>query len=595
MKKNPISIMIDLSDHNAHLFNVSMHIPYAVVRQRLSLPVWTPGSYMVREFAQHIVSFEALDSDEKINYKKINKNTFELDNESSNIIVKYQVYAFDSSIRAAYIDNQQAFFNGTALFLCPEGLEDSEYSVSIPPPRQETWNVATTMPALKVDARGFGTYHSQNYEELIDFPFQVSAMKRLPFMTADIPHEIVLVGDVRPFDEQRLVRDLSKLCAEHHALFKQSPFDKYLFIARFEEGGYGGLEHRNSSMLLSSSNALPQYGLKEPDAQYRNFLGLCSHEYFHAWNVKAIKPKSFVPYNLNEECYTESLWIFEGITSYYDELLVRRAGLISQQSYLELMSKNLTRLERNRGRFTQSLYDASFDAWIKFYRPNENSTNATTSYYLKGSIVALYLDLFIRFKNSNKKTLDDVMRSVFIAYGDGHGMFEEQFLDMLKEIGDLDINEFKERFLSGTEDAPLEKLLNHNGVSLAMEADEIFVDDKTRMNAHLGCKIRFDDNQRALITFVELEGPAMKAGLAPFDEIVAINSIRIDAKNWPELASALKPDEEVEIVYARKKRLFQLKLWPSNVPTHQCKLSIQDGEENIIKRQSWLGEETVFI
>lgn len=587
MKNQHVAIVVDLSDYRSHVFNITMHIAKAAPHQLLSLPVWTPGSYMVREFSQHLSAFEVFELGEKISYKKINKNTFELNNSGSDVLIKYQIYGFDSSIRAAFIDDQQAFFNGTSLFLCPKGLENEPYSLTIVPAQQEKWLVATTMPKVKVDALGFGTYAADTYEELIDYPVQISRMKRLGFLVNTIPHEIVLVGDVRPFDEKRLINDLTRLCAEHIKLFGEAPFREYMFIARFEEGGYGGLEHRNSTMLLAAPNVLPTI---EPDANYRSFLALCSHEYFHAWNIKAIKPKEFVPYNLNEECYTNLLWIFEGITSYYDDLLVRRAGLISQESYLEVVAKNLTKLKRNHGRRIQSLCDSSFDAWIKFYRPNENSLNSGTSYYLKGSIVALYLDLSIRVATKGEKSLDDIMRAAFIAYGDGHGMLERQFLALLNEIGALNVDDIKERFLTGTEDTPLEALLDYFGVELRMEPDETFVDERTRMFAHVGFKLRFDDNQRALISFVESDSPALRAGLSPNDEIIAVNGIRLDPLNWPDLARIFKPNEPVVLLYARKKIVYQSQLMPSHVLAHQCRLRLKAVlTEQDKLRASWLG------
>lgn len=590
MKNQHVAIIVDLSDYRSHVFNVTMHIAKAVPMQRLSMPVWTPGSYLVREFAQHLIAFEAFEMGEKISYKKINKNTFEINNSGADVLIKYQIYGFDSSIRAAFIDDQQAFFNGTALFLCPKGLENDSFSLTIIPAQKEKWLVATTMPKVKVDSLGFGTYGAESYEELVDYPVQISPMRRLGFSVKTIPHEIVLVGDVRPFDEQRLIHDLTSLCTEHIKLFGEAPFREYMFIARFEEGGYGGLEHRNSTMLLSAPNVLPKIA-GEPDANYRSFLALCSHEYFHAWNIKAIKPKEFVPYDLDQECYTDLLWIFEGITSYYDDLLVRRAGLISQESYLDVLSKNLTKLKRNHGRRIQSLCDSSFDAWIKFYRPNENSLNSGTSYYLKGSIVALYLDLVIRSQTKGEKSLDDIMRAAFIAYGDGHGMLERQFLALLEQIGTLNVNEIKERFLIGTEDTPLETLLDYFGVELRMEPDETFVDERTRMFSHVGFKLRFDDNQRALISFVESNSPAMHAGLSANDEIIAINGIRLDPLSWPDIASGLKPNKQVELFYARKKLMYQAQLMPSHILAHQCRLRLKavlTGQDTL--RASWLGK-----
>lgn len=573
---NNVHIVLNY-DHHAHFFNVSLHVKRARPRQRFSLPCWTPGSYMIREFAQHIVSIEALENDELVPINKISKNAFEVLNQGGNITLKYKVYAFDSSIRAAFIDDLQAFFNGTALFLCPQGLEDASYTLMVPRPvgaKFSSWQVATGMQPQDLDNDGFGQYIAQSYEELIDFPFQISPMKRLNFMVNDIPHEIALVGDVRSFDEQRLVQDLSMLCKEHISFFKEAPFNKYLFIARFEEVGAGGLEHRNSSMLLASPNGLPKCGQREPDSNYRGFLGLCSHEYFHAWNIKRLKPLEFVNLNLDHECYTSLLWLFEGITSYYDDLLLLKAGLISIESYLELMSKNYSRYLKTPGRQMQSVAEASFDAWIKFYRPHENSLNTTISYYLKGSLIAMMLDMSIRLNTQSKYSLDDVMQRAYELYGHGRGVNEDEFLLLLSEIGHIDIDEFKAKYLYGVLELPLNNLWSEFGIDCEITNDETPLDDRTKMSCSLGMKIRFDD-QRAFISFVEKDGAAMEAGLSPQDELIAVDNIRLDQNSLSELMGSLIASKAVSLLISRKKQIKTYEVIPKSLAKNVCKLSLK--------------------
>ncbi len=429
------------------------------------------------------------------------------------------------------------------------------------------------MTKLDVDDHGFGSYRAADYDELVDCPFQIGEMARHKFLAGSIPHEIVLVGDRRPFDESRLVSDLTKLCETQIKLFDGAPFSSYTFIARFEEGGYGGLEHRNSSMLLSSPYALPQ-DHKEPNANYRSFLGLCSHEYFHAWNIKQLKPKSFIPFDYDGECYTTMLWLFEGITSYYDDLCVRRAGLISVQNYLELMGKNYTKLLRNQGRHLQSLAQSSFDAWIKFYRPNENSQNVTTSYYLKGSFIGLYLDLLIRKESEDRVSLDDVMRHAYKRYG-SKGIDEQEFLQLLEEIGGISGADFNSRFIYQTEDLPLASVLELMGVAMQLSADELSIDDKTKMQAYLGVRLRCDDNGRASIVSVEQDGPAMDASLSPGDEVLAINNIRFDATNMADQLATIISGETVEILYSRKRMIQCANLKTKELPRTQCKLHLK--------------------
>lgn len=592
-QKSNVVFSIDLTDCRAHLFNINMSIQGAAVHQKLSLPVWTPGSYMVREFAQHIVSVKAFEKGKPIDVVKINKNTFQLYNQNNDVAVLYQVYAFDSSIRAAFIDDQQAFFNGTTIFFRPHDIE-ADYIVNLVRPDLDgckDWQVATAMPKTKVDNAGFGSYQAHNYDELVDYPFQISPMKRLTFLAKNIPHEIVLAGDVRTFDETRFTENLKTLCENQISLFdNEAPFSSYLFIARFEEGGYGGLEHRNSSMLLSSPYCLPAVGLAEPDQQYRSFLGLCSHEYFHAWNVKKLKPLNFVKYDYDSECYTTMLWLFEGITSYYDDLCLKRSGLISLTSYLELLGKNYSRLLKNKGRHLQSVAQASFDAWIKFYRQNENSSNSSISYYLKGSFIGLLLDLSIRINSQNKISLDNVMSEAYKQYK--NGISESDFFSLLVNMTSIDVNSFKQKYIYGTEELPIGEVLWPFGIDFSLVKDELSIDDRTKMSAFLGLKLRLDENERAIVSFVEHDGPAMMAGLSPQDEIIAINEHRLDSANMSELLAALQAGQSAKILYSRKKCIRSCTIVPKDLPRQICKLSLKSRIETtqLYMLKSWLGD-----
>ena len=306
MKNNKSAFFtVDISDCKKHIFKIRLETNCANKHQKFSMPVWTPGSYMLREFAQHIVKINAYDEKQKIQIIKTNKNTFECKNTSSSLIIDYEVYAFDSSIRSAFIDNYQAFFNGTSLFLRPHDDIKYDYQLTILNPKNDlfsNWQVATALTSVDIDEQGFGIYQASDYDNLVDCPVQISPMKRIKFKVFDTPHEIVLVSDVRSVNENRLKNDLQKLCESQVQIFSDKPpFKNYLFIARFEEGGFGGLEHMNSSMLLSSPYSLPTSADSEPDNNYKSFLSLCSHEYFHTYNVKRIKPIELCPYNYEQE------------------------------------------------------------------------------------------------------------------------------------------------------------------------------------------------------------------------------------------------------------------------------------------------------
>jgi predicted metalloprotease with PDZ domain len=592
--KKTVEISVDLSDYRAHLFKITMLLSGALQNQKLSLPVWTPGSYMVREFAQHIISLKAYENDQVITQKKINKNTFELGNCSDNVLVYYQVYGFDSSIRAAFIDNEQAFFNGTALFLRPHGLDDAQYSLKLILPKEKLfdWQIATAMTPTNSNNKAIKTYQAESYEELVDYPFQVSDMKRLEFTVCNVFFEMVLVGDIRVFDESRLVRDLKNLLENQTQFFGGlAPFSKYLFIARFEEGGHGGLEHRNSAMLLASPYSLPKIGLEEPDSNYRNFLSLCSHEYFHAWNIKRLKPHNFLKLDFDNEVYTTMLWIFEGVTSYYDDLLVRRAGLIPVKQYLDLLGKNYSKLLRNQGRFVQSVAEASFDAWIKFYRQNENSPNVLVSYYLNGAFIALYLDLLIRIKSNHEISLDDIIHIAFEKFGNNRNFHEEDFFVLLKDLGKIDADKIKKDHIYGAHELPLKEILENFGINLWLEPDDTYIEDKIKMSTFLGVKLRFDDKNGVIISFVEKDGPFMLSGMSPGDEILAINNIRLDSSNISDLLASLKTGEAVEILFVRKKIVRKSQILPIELPKRACKFLLKENMDHKAKQclEKWLG------
>lgn len=591
--KNTLSYKVNLAHYNAHFFEVTLEMSHAKNNQKLSLPVWTPGSYMVREFAQHIVKLEAFENNKKIFVEKINKNTFVLGNTNSNVSVKYLVYGFDSSIRAAYIDHQQAFFNGTALFLRPHDL-DFSYLLTIIKPEDKNmtqWHVATSLSKVDVDEQGFGVYEACDYDTLVDCPVQISAMKKICFDVHKVKHEMVLVSDVRNFCEKRLVNDLQKLCSEYSKLFGEKlPFNNYLFISRFEEGGFGGLEHKNSSMLLCNPYSLPKNETDEPDEKYRHFLSLCSHEYFHLYNVKRLKPKELCPYNYEEESYTKLLWLFEGITAYYDDYMVKRSGLTSAQCYFNVLAKHITTFLKNPGRKMQSLADSSFDAWIKFYRPHENSFNTNVSYYLKGGLVALYLDLSIRIMSNHEKSLDDVMRFCFTHYGDEKGITEEQFFSVLQEIGKLDPDKIKQDFIHGFKEIPFAETFSSFGLKIEFFHDDLLKSSHHKYHYDTGMKLEFK-KQVASVLSVEIDSPAMKAGICPGDEIVAVESVRLDHDNYNDLFLHIYSNEALKILCSRKKRLFETCVVPREKPLVYCsigpKKDITQSEK--VALEKWVG------
>ena len=357
-----IQYTIIAKDLAAHLFEVTLTIAAPKPSgQQLMLPAWIPGSYMIREFARHIVHISAIAQGKKIRLKKIDKHSWQAAACSGPLVVTYHVYAWDLSVRAAHLDQTHGFFNGSSVFLAVIGQEDSAHIVDIRKPEDAScrqWRVATALPELKAKRYGFGTYQAANYDALIDHPVEMGCFELATFKAHGVPHDVVITGRVPNLDMPRLCTDLKKICEAQIALFEpttqRAPMARYVFMTLAVGDGYGGLEHRASTALICNRADLPVLGKTELSDGYRGFLGLCSHEYFHTWNVKRIKPAAFAPYVLDRETYTPLLWLFEGFTSYYDDLILRRSGLIDEAAYLQLVSKSINGVLRGAGRLKQS-------------------------------------------------------------------------------------------------------------------------------------------------------------------------------------------------------------------------------------------------
>src|SRR5690606_16897896 len=375
------------------------------------MPSWIPGSYLLREFARHVVAIRGESDGRVLPAEQADRGSWWFRDSARALTVTVEVYAHDLSVRGAYLDHGRAYFNGPCLFLIPEGRANDSVELELEPPldaRCADWRVATAMQPVDVDDRGFGRYRADNYDELIDHPFEIGHFERVDFDAGGVPHRLVVAGRFES-DLDRVAADLTQLCETQIDFFgRPAPFDRYWFLGVAVGDGYGGLEHRASSSLMFDRDDLPKAGEAGVPADYQRFLALASHEYFHTWHVKRTKPAAFSPYRLDRRNYTRPLWVFEGITSYYQELFLLRSGLIGRDTYLKRLGQALTRVYRTPGRFRQTLSDSSFNAWDVLYKPEPNSPNASISYYVKGALVALALDLELR--RSSRSSLDDVVR-----------------------------------------------------------------------------------------------------------------------------------------------------------------------------------------
>ena len=458
----------------AHVFAVELRVaPPPAGDLILTLPAWIPGSYLIRNFARHLIRLHAADPEGDLPLEKRDKQTWCLAHRGLPLVIRWQVYAWDGSVRGAFLDDRRGYFNGPALFLGVRGLEGLPCRVEILPPQGPAyadWRLATSLRPLAAEPFGFGTYQADDYGDLIDHPVEMGIFSLISFHVLGVPHWLALSGRHRA-DEARLQADLSRICATQAALFGELPLDRYLFLAQVTADGYGGLEHRFSTSLLCAREDLPALGMGQPTPGYQRFLGLCSHEYFHLWHVKRIRPCAFLEQGLEREVHTRLLWVFEGITSYYDDLALVRSGCIDEAAYLGLLAEAITRVLRTPGRLVQTLAESSFDAWTKFYQPDENSPNSLVSYYAKGALVALALDLIIRRDTAGRQSLDDVMRALWERHGrTGVGLEERGLEALAMAVTGLDLADFFHQALDTTKDLDLAPLLAELGIGLRLRA-----------------------------------------------------------------------------------------------------------------------------
>ncbi len=545
------------ADPAGHLFNVELTVRQpASDGQLFSLPAWIPGSYMIRDFAKNIVTIEAHCGDKSVALNKLDKQTWQAAPCAGVLTLRYTVYAWDLSVRTAHFDQSHAYFNGTSLFLRVHGQDEKPCSVELLPAEGDAyqqWRVATTLPRNGAKLYGFGGYQAADYDELIDHPVEMADFTLIEFEARGTPHAMAISGK-HYADIERLATDLKKICETEIDLFGELPeMERYLFMVMAVGEGYGGLEHRSSTSLLCSRDDLPQIGEEKISEGYRSFLGLCSHEYFHTWNVKRIKPADYIPYQLQQETHTPLLWFFEGVTSYYDDLTLYRSGCIDKESYLELLGQQITRLLRTPGREKQTVSESSFDTWTKLYKADENAANAIISYYNKGAVIALCLDLMIRKESHNKKSLDDVMRALWLQHGKpligvtGEGL--EQFI---QQNSGVDLSDFFARTLRSTEALPMVELLAEFGIELKLRPSE-GQEDKGGKAANGKTPPRYTglrltaDNTAAKVGAVLNHSPAHQAGISAGDTIISIDGIRTDKGNLDKQLARHRPGSVVTV------------------------------------------------
>jgi len=564
------SYRVELADIAAHRYRVTLTLASPAAEQVFSLPVWIPGSYLVREFAKHLSRLTARQGSRALTVEQLDKASWRVRcNGRAALTLSYEVYAFDASVRTAWLDSQRAFFNASSLCLRAHGREAQAHRVELAR-LPKGWQVATEMRAAE------GGWEAADYDELLDHPFEIGAHWQGEFIAAGVPHRIVVAGAWPSFDGERLLADVKRICEAQIEFWGGAPFERYSFLLWALDDGHGGLEHRASTALICARRELPTAAEgAAPSDNYARLLGLFSHEYFHAWNVKRLRPAEFASFDYQRENYTELLWFFEGFTSYYDELMLRRAGLVDGARYLKLLAASVNGVLAGPGRRVQPLASASFEAWTKYYRPDENSVNAASNYYAQGALVALCLDLSLR---ERKSSLDALMARLWKRSGGGP-VSEADILAAVTALGGEDIATQLRAWVHGTDELPLRELLQEHGVSWRDEG-------RATVAQRLGLRVREAALTGIGVTHVLAGGAAEAGGVNVRDEILGCNGWRL--RRLDDVPGLLGSGQaRLRLLVSRDQRLVELDVdLPPSLPASVA-LALSDGPH--AARRRWLG------
>jgi len=587
-----IHYRIDVADLAAHQFQVTLTVPAPAAMQEFSLPVWIPGSYLVREFSRHLLGLEARQGARALAVETLAKNRWRVATTGrAALVLRYRVYAFDASVRAAWLDDARGFFNATSLCLRAEGRASEPHRIELPS-LPAGWDVATAMrrvaparAAVRQAARGH-LFEAAGYDELIDHPFELGRFWRGRFEVAGVAHEFVVSGAWPNLDGERLLADTQRIVeaqvAFWHGPAGAPPYDRFVFMLHAVEDGYGGLEHQSSTALIAARKDLPRLGVPGLSDGYLTLLGLISHEFFHTWNVKRLKPAPFVAFDYERENYTELLWFFEGFTSYYDDLFLLRAGLIDAARYLKVIARTVNGVAATPGQQAQSLAESSFDAWIKYYRSDENSPNATVSYYTKGALLALRLDLALRERG--RSSLDELMR-VLWAEAPGGAVTEALLLDIVARLGGAALAGQLAGWVH--ERAVFDVAGALAAVGIETEAETV------TLAQEIGLRVSEGPVSGIQVRTVLAGGAAAQAGVAVHDEILAVDGLRVrkldDAQAWLRTGAAF------ELLVVRQQRLCAIAV-PARTSGQRAaatprslRLAARPAAAAAARRRAWLG------
>jgi predicted metalloprotease with PDZ domain len=571
---------------HTHLLEVEMRLSWegsnAPAGVELLMPVWTPGSYLIREFERHVQDFTAQDGGARtLAWRKTNKNTWRIETGGArDVRATYRVYANELTVRTNELNDRHAFWNNAALLMYPDGHLNAPSTVRVVPFKD--WKIATGLPAVSGERNAF---RAENFDILYDSPFLLSDFRILTFEVRGVPHRIILDGEGN-FDAERIRRDTQKIVEAAVEMMRDIPYRDYTFLFMTHPTARGGLEHLNSTAIIYT-----RFGFR-PESSYREFLTLTAHEYFHLWNVKRIRPDALGPFDYTRENYTRLLWVAEGVTSYYENILARRAGLMSDRQYLDAAARSFQDLQNTPGRLEMSIEEASFDAWIKYYRPDENSINSSISYYDKGAIVGLLLDLEIRKRSKGARTLDDVMRSLYDEfYKKNRNFTPEDFQRASEGAAGGTLDDFFRRYIRGRDEPDYNAALEVVGLRLdtASATDTSAATRNGVALTALGATLA-QDGERLIVRNVPAGTPAYEQGLNANDQIVAVDGYRATRDFLAARLEEKRPGDTVTLNVFRfdELRTFQIKVGPPREGSFRIVPVRQPTPEQMKNYQTWL-------
>ena len=575
-----IHYQVAIREPKTHLFEVTLWIQgWQAPVLDLKMPVWTPGSYLVREYSKHLQDFKASTTNQQpLTARKLSKNHWQVETlHVSEVEVSYRIYANELTVRTNHLDETHGYFNGAALFFYLPGFEQQPIRVTIVPP-QADWQTVTPLPQVSEQAN---TFEAEDFDTLVDSPFEIGLHQLYEFEVQGLPHQLAIWGGGNAQAEQ-MIPDIKKIIEVEAQLFGYLPYERYVFLLHLAATGAGGLEHKNACTLNYY-----RFGFRAKE-QYDRFMQLVAHEFFHLWNVKRIRPKALEVFDYTCENYTSSLWFCEGTTSYYDLLIPLRAGIYDAKSFLNTLGKQITRYMMLPGRLVQPLSESSFDAWIKLYRPDANSGNSQISYYLKGELVSLLLDLLIRARHGNSLSLDDVMRQMWQQFGRTEiGFTPEQLQGVIESVTGVNLDGFFARYIDGTDELPFDEYLESFGLQL--------VGVKEEPVPYLGLTAQ-TENGRESIKFVEAGSPAQVGGIDAGDELLAIDGFRVKAEQLSDRLHNYQPGNTIQMtVFHQDELCTRLVTLADPRPSSYKVIPVQQPDDtqkqNLIE---WLGSDVIL-